>query len=117
MPNDVIKHVEVNGTTYDIVDAVSGYIKSSDIPVTDVKVDNTSIVTNKVADLKTSTTNPYNASTNVLATMADIAAAGANDGALKLQKDSGTATSIFTANQSTNTTLTYTTSTIGSASN
>ena len=36
MPNDVIKHVEVNGTTYDIVDAVSGYIKSSDIPVTSV---------------------------------------------------------------------------------
>ena len=29
MPNDVIKHVEVNGTTYDIVDAVSGYTKNT----------------------------------------------------------------------------------------
>lgn len=117
MPNDVIKHVEVNGTTYDIVDAVSGYIKSSDIPVTDVKVDNTSIVTSKVADLKTSATNPYNASTNVLATMADVAAAGvAKDGALKLQKDSGTAATIFTANQEGDSTLTYTTTSVGSAS-
>ena len=117
MPNDVIKHVEVNGTTYDIVDAVSGYITSSDIPVTDVKVDNTSIVSSGVANLKTSASHPYDASTNVLATLADIdAAGGANDGALKLQKDSGTASTIFTANQSASTTLTYTTGSVGSAS-
>ena len=116
MPN--ISKVKLpNGTTYDIVDAVSGYIKSSDIPVTDVKVDNTSIVTNKVADLKTSATNPYNALTNVLATMADVAAAGvAKDGALKLQKDSGTSATIFTANQEGDSTLTYTTTSVGSAS-
>ena len=70
MPNDVIKHVEVNGTTYDIVDAVSGYIKSSDIPVTDVKVNNTSIVSSGVANLVTNTA--YNSSSNKLATMSDL---------------------------------------------
>lgn len=39
-----------------------------------------------------------------------------NDGQLKLQKNSGTASQIYTANQSTNTTLKFTTSSVGSAS-
>ena len=39
-----------------------------------------------------------------------------NDGGLKLQKDSGTATSIFTANQSSDSTLKFTTTSVGSAS-
>lgn len=45
------------------------------VPVTDVQVDSTSILSSGVADLKTSTAHPYS-STNVLATMGDIAAAG-----------------------------------------
>ncbi|MBQ3421190.1 MAG: hypothetical protein IJH34_05895 [Romboutsia sp.] len=40
-----------------------------------------------------------------------------NDGALKLQKNTGTATSVFTANQSGDSTLKYTTTSVGSASN
>lgn len=44
--------------------------------VTDVKVDNVSIVSSGVASLVTSSSHPYNASTNALATMADIGAAG-----------------------------------------
>lgn len=39
-----------------------------------------------------------------------------NDGKLNLQKDNGTASQIYTANQSTNTTLKFTTSSVGSAS-
>lgn len=39
-----------------------------------------------------------------------------NDGALKLQKNSDTATSVFTANQSGNSTLKFTTTSVGSAS-
>ena len=45
------------------------------VPVTDVQVNSTSILSNGVADLKTSTSHPYS-STNALATMGDIAAAG-----------------------------------------
>ena len=151
--------------------------------VTDVKVDNASVVTNKVANVVTSTSHPYNASTNPLATIGDISAMGGgtvtsvgitgtspisasgtvtstgtlsvsheasgvtaqatqalypftvnstghvtsvgsavtiptvNNGALKLQKNSGTASSIYTANQSGDTTLKYTTTSVGSASN
>lgn len=44
--------------------------------VTDVKVDNASVVSSGVASLVTSSSHPYNASTNALATMADIGAAG-----------------------------------------
>ncbi len=40
-----------------------------------------------------------------------------NDGALKLQKNTGTATSVFSANQSGDSTLKYTTTSVGSASN
>lgn len=155
------------------------------VPVTDVQVDSTSILSGGVADLKTSASHPYS-STNALATMGDIAAAGGgtvtditikttspisggsdtaatssgtwtishatsgvtaktgtpaiypftvndtghitsvgtavtiptvNDGNLKLKKDSGTASTIFSANKSGDTTLTYTTKSVGSASN
>lgn len=93
--------------------------KISDFPssiVTDVQVDSTSIITSGVADLKTSTSHPYS-STNALATLADIeAAGGANDGVLKLQKNTGTASAIFSANQAGDSTLKFTTTSVGSAS-
>lgn len=44
--------------------------------ITDVQIDSTSIVTSGVANFKTSTAHPYNASSNLIATMGDIAAAG-----------------------------------------
>ena len=44
--------------------------------ITDVQVDSTSVVSGGVANIKTSTAHPYNASSNLLATMGDIAAAG-----------------------------------------
>lgn len=174
MPNEYLDKVNLNGTTYDIKDTISGYL-------TDVKVNNTSVVTSGVANLVTNTA--YNASTNKIATMSDVGAMGGGtvtsvgiidggglsvsgspvtgsgaitvghanasitaqttqalypikidayghitaygtavtvptvyDGALKLQKDSGTASSIYTANQSTATTVKFTTTSIGSAS-
>jgi len=85
-----------DGITYAIKDSVTPSLTQSEI------------------DAGTDTSNKF-ISAKVLSEV--IAAAGANDGALKLQKDSDSATSIFTANQSTDTTLTYTTSTVGSASN
>ena len=54
-----------DGIVYDVKDNVSGYI-------TGITVDNGNSTTNLV----TSASNPYNASTNALATMADIGAAG-----------------------------------------
>ena len=65
MPNEYLDKVELNNTTYDIKDTISGYISG-------ITVDNGSATTNLV----TSSSNPYNASTNALATMADIGAAG-----------------------------------------
>ena len=65
MPNDYITNIKVDGTTYDIKDTASGYI-------TGITVDNGSATTNLV----TSSSHPYDASTNALATMADIGAAG-----------------------------------------
>lgn len=44
--------------------------------ITDVQVDSTSVVSSGVANIKTSTAHPYNASSNLIATMGDIAAAG-----------------------------------------
>jgi len=115
MATKYINSISDGTNTYKFVDDSSGYVKSSG--VTDVKVDNASVVTSNVANLKTSTSHPYNASTNVLATLADIeAAGGANDGVLKLQKDTGTATSLFSANQAGDSTLKFTTTSVGSAS-
>lgn len=174
MPNEYLDKVNLDGTTYDIKDTISGYI-------TGITVDNGSATTNLV----TSSSNPYNASTNALATMADIGAAGGgtvtsvglsnasgesdftitgspitssgtftiehsnsitaktteavypvkidkhghitsvgtavtiptvNNGDLKLQKNTGTASSLFTANQSGDSTLKFTTTSVGSAS-
>ena len=53
-----------------------------------------------------------------VALLSDISGGGtaAYDGALKLQKNSGTASTLFTANQSNDTTLKYTTTSVGSAS-
>lgn len=48
----------------------SGFITSSDIPVTDVKVNGTSILSSKIADILTNTA--YDSSTNKLATMSDL---------------------------------------------
>ena len=69
MPNDYLDKVNLNGTTYDIKDTISGYISG-------VTVDGTSVVSSGIANLATSTSHPYNASTNKLATMGDIASAG-----------------------------------------
>ena len=161
-------------------------IPTVDYPVTDIKVDNASVVSGKVAGLVSSSSHPYNGSSNPLATIADIGAAGggtvtsvglsnasngglsisgspitssgsitvghsnvlanaqttqavypikidknghisaygsavtipaaANNGNLKLQKNTGTASSIFTANQSGDSTLKFTTTSVGSAS-
>ena len=46
----------------------------------------------------------------------DISQIAVNDGSLKLKKNSGTATTKFTANQSSTSTLTFTTTSVGSAS-
>ena len=55
-----------DGTTYDVKDSVSGYI-------TGITVDSSATAT---TNLVTSSSHPYDASTNALATMADIGAAG-----------------------------------------
>jgi len=102
MPDTISK---ING--YNLKDTVSGYI-------TGITIDNNS---STITNIKTSTSHPYNASTNALATLADIdAAGGANDGVLKLQKDTGTASAIFSANQSGDSTVKFTTTSVGSAS-
>lgn len=56
----------------------NGSWSTPNYPVNDVKVDDTSVVSMRggIANLYTSTTNPYNGTTNPLATMDDIAAAG-----------------------------------------
>lgn len=173
MPNEYLDKVNLNGTTYDIKDTVSGYVAN-------VKVNGTSVVSNGEANLVTNTA--YDAVSNKIATMSDVGSAGGgtvtsvgvqngggltvsgspitssgtitvghsnsvtaqttqaiypvtidnnghiasygnavtipsvNNGALKLKKDSGSASSIYTANQSEDSTLTYTTSSVGSAS-
>ncbi len=65
--------------------------------ITDVKVNNSSIVSSGVANLVTNSA--YDASSNKIATMSDI-----KNGTLTIQ-GSGTAASTFTANQSGDTTL------------
>ena len=89
MPNDYINKVNVNGTEYDVKDSVSGYITSSDVPVTDIKVDNTSVVSSKVANIATSSSHPYNASTNPLATVGDINAGTVTSVGLTNASDGG----------------------------
>lgn len=69
MATKYINSITYGGNEYKFVDDSSGYTK-------DVKVDNASVVTSGVANLVTSSSHPYNASTNALATMADIGAAG-----------------------------------------
>lgn len=64
-----------NGDVANLVDKSSGYTTNTGT-VTGVQVDGTSVVSSNVANIKTSTAHPYNASSNVLATMGDIAAAG-----------------------------------------
>lgn len=115
MATKYINSISDGTNTYKFVDDSSGYTKNTGT-ITDVKVDNTSVVTSNVANIKTSTSHPYS-STNVLATLADIeAAGGANDGVLKLQKNTGTASSLFSANQAADSTLKFTTTSVGSAS-
>lgn len=67
MPNEYLDNINLNGTTYDIKDTVSGYMS-------DVQVNGASIVNDGRANLVTNTA--YNASSNKLATMADVGAAG-----------------------------------------
>lgn len=67
MPNEYLDNINLNGTIYDIKDTVSGYMS-------DVQVNGTSIVNSGTANLITNTA--YNATSNKLATMADIGAAG-----------------------------------------
>lgn len=67
MPNDYLDKINLNGTVYDIKDTISGY-------VSDVKVDGTSIVSGGLANLVTNTA--YDASSNKLATMADVGSMG-----------------------------------------
>lgn len=116
MATKYIDSITYGGNEYKFIDDSSGYTKNTGT-ITDVKVDGSSVVSSGVASLVTSTSHPYNASTNALATLEDISAAGgANDGALKLKKNSGTASSIFTANQAGDSTITFTTTSVGSAS-
>lgn len=67
--NDLSDSPDIPTDTSDLTNG-AGFITSSDIPVTDVKIGSTSIVNNKVATLQTNGT--YNASTNKIATMSDI---------------------------------------------
>ena len=88
------------------------YLGSSKDTVTDVQIGGTSILNSGIANIVTNST--YNSSSNKIATMSDVPTV--NDGALKLQKNTGTATSVYTANQSGDTTLKWTTTSVGSAS-
>lgn len=76
--NPVIDHIDYNNITYDIKDTTSGYTTNIGT-ITDVKVGTTSsnassVVSGSVATLLVNTA--YNASTNKIATMSDIAAVG-----------------------------------------
>lgn len=64
---DISKIKLPNGNTYNIKDTVSGYMSDS-------QINGNSVVTNGVANLVTNTA--YNASSNKIATMADISSAG-----------------------------------------
>lgn len=75
---DISKIKLPDGNTYNIKDTVSGYMSDS-------QINGNSVVTNGVANLVTNTA--YNASSNKIATMADIGASGG-----------GTVTSIAFAN-------------------
>lgn len=75
MATKYINSITYGGDEYKFVDDSSGYTKNTGT-ITDVKVDNASVVSSGVASLVTSSSHPYNASTNALATMADIGAAG-----------------------------------------
>lgn len=65
--------IQENGTTIDTftANATSNKTINVTIPVTDVKINNTSILSSGIADIKTYGT--YNASTNKIATMNDLA--------------------------------------------
>lgn len=65
--------IQENGTTIDTftANATSNKTINVTVPVTDVKINNTSILSSGIADIKTYGT--YNASTNKIATMNDLA--------------------------------------------
>ena len=81
------------------------------VPVSDVQIGGTSIVSSRVANIVTNGT--YNATTNKIATMNDLPSPG--NGTLTIQAN-GSSKGTFTANQSSNTTINITASDLGLAS-
>lgn len=123
MPNTPIKHINLNGTVYDVgggtVTNVATGTGLTGGPITEtgtISLDTTYGLT--VSDITTGTdTDNKLVSAKTLADVLAGSAATVNDGPLKLQKDSETAETLFTANQLAAATLKYTTSSVGSASN
>ena len=74
-------------------------LETAKVPVADVQVNGTSIVTNNVANLVTNTA--YDATNNKIATMSDLPTV--NNGTLTIQKN-GTNVATFSANSSSNVT-------------
>lgn len=86
-------------------------IPTVDYPVTDVKINNTSIISSKVANIVTNTA--YNASNNKIATMNDLPTV--NNATLKIQIN-GTDKGTFTANASSDATIDITAADLGLSS-
>lgn len=134
MPNDYISQVNIDGTTYDVKDEISGYTTNTGT-VTSVAINGTAPISasgtittsgtltvshaeSGVTAQSTQAVYPFkvNATGHITAVGAAVTIPTVNNGALKLQKNSGTASSIYTANQSTDSTIKFTTTSVGSAS-
>ena len=101
----ISKPISTSDNTLTLPTATGTLALTSDITVTDVQVNGTSVVSSKTANIVTNTA--YNASSNKIATMSDLPTV--NNGQLSIGVTSGSYTSTdattFTANQSGNSSI------------